>query len=80
MNNGTFWNRNLLHESFGYDNFYYHTKDYVIDETIGLGLSDKSFFNQSIPKIKTINATCKYVCKKEFKEVFKSLKTIMHKT
>lgn len=58
-NNGTFWNRNLLHESFGYDNFYYHTKDYVIDETIGLGLSDKSFFNQSIPKIKTINESNK---------------------
>lgn len=54
-NNGTFWNRNMLHESFGYDNFYYHTKDYVIDETIGLGISDKSFFNQSVPKIKTIS-------------------------
>lgn len=54
-NNGTFWNRNLLHESFGYDNFYYHTKDYIIDETIGLGLSDKSFFKQSVPKIKTIS-------------------------
>ena len=58
-NNGTFWNRNLLHESFGYDNFYYHTKDYVIDETIGLGLSDKSFFKQSIPKIKTISESNK---------------------
>ena len=54
-NNGTFWNRNLLHDSFGYDNFYYHAKDYVIDETIGLGLSDKSFFKQSIPKIRDIS-------------------------
>lgn len=54
-NNGTFWNRNLLHDSFGYDNFYYYTKDYIIDETIGLGLSDKSFFRQSIPKIKDIS-------------------------
>ena len=54
-NNGTFWNRNVLHESFGYDNFYYYTKDYIIDESIGLGLSDKSFFQQSIPKIKTIS-------------------------
>lgn len=58
-NNGTFWNRNMLHESFGYDNFYYHTKDYIIDETIGLGLSDKSFFSQSVPKIKTISETNK---------------------
>lgn len=56
-NNGTFWNRNMLHESFGYDNFYYYTKDYIIDETIGLGLSDKSFFKQSVPKIKEISET-----------------------
>ena len=56
-NNGSFWNRNLLHDSFGYDNFYYYTKDYTIDETIGLGLSDKSFFKQSIPKIKEISKT-----------------------
>ena len=54
-NNGTMWNRNNAHASFGYDNFFYYTKDYEIDETIGLGLSDKSFFNQSIPKIKEIN-------------------------
>jgi len=58
-NNGTFWNRNMLHDSFGYDNFYYYTKDYVIDETIGLGLSDKSFFSQSIPKIKTVSESNK---------------------
>ncbi len=54
-NNGTFWNRNLLHESFGYDHFYNYTNDYTIDETIGLGLSDKSFFKQSVSKIKDIN-------------------------
>ena len=54
-NNGTFWNRNLLHESFGYDYFYNYTKDYKIDETIGLGLSDKSFFKQSVAKIKDVS-------------------------
>lgn len=54
-NNGTFWNRNVMHEQLGYDNFYYYTKDYEIDETIGLGLSDKSFFTQSVPKIKQIS-------------------------
>ena len=54
-NNGTFWNRNVMHEQLGYDNFYYYTKDYEIDETIGLGLSDKSFFRQSVPKIKEIS-------------------------
>ena len=55
-NNCTFWNRQAAHKSFGYDNFYCHTKDYVIDETIGLGLSDKSFFRQSIPIINDINS------------------------
>lgn len=54
-NNCTFWNRQAAHKSFGYDNFYCYTKDYVIDETIGLGLADKSFFKQSVPIIKKIN-------------------------
>lgn len=53
-NNCTFWNRQATHKNFGYDNFYCYTKDYEIDETIGLGLTDKSFFKQSVPKIKEI--------------------------
>lgn len=55
-NNCSFWNRNLFHQSFGYDKFYCHTDAYNIDETIGLGLSDKSFFRQSIPYLKEINS------------------------
>lgn len=52
-NTGDFWNRNNMHKNLGFDKFY--SKDsYVIDETIGLGLSDKSFYNQSIEKIKKI--------------------------
>lgn len=47
-----FWNREEMHKNLGYDKFYCHTKDYEIDDTIGLGLSDKSFFKQSIPIIK----------------------------
>ena len=54
-NNCSFWNRNLLHESLGYDKFYCYTDSYEIDETIGLGLSDKSLFRQSVPYIKEIN-------------------------
>lgn len=50
-NNGEFWNRNNFHKSLGYDKFYSKT-DYEIDETIGLGLSDKSFFRQSVEKLK----------------------------
>lgn len=55
-NNCSFWNRNLFHQSFGYDKFYCYNEAYDIDETIGLGLSDKSFFKQSIPYIKEINS------------------------
>lgn len=52
-NNGEFWNRNTMHETLGYNKFY--SKDsYEIDEVIGLGLSDKSFFSQSVPKMKEI--------------------------
>lgn len=52
-NTGEFWNRNIMHKNLGYDEFY--SKDsFVIDETIGLGLSDKSFFNQSTDIIKRI--------------------------
>ena len=58
-NNCTFWNRNLLHQSLGYDKFYCYTDSYNIDETIGLGLSDKSFFKQSISYLKEINSNKK---------------------
>ena len=52
-NNGDFWNREVMHKNMGYDQFY--DKDYfTIDETIGLGLSDKSFFKQVIPYLQDI--------------------------
>lgn len=54
-NNGSYWNRLNLHSSLGYDRLYNYTTDFEIDETIGLGLSDKSFFRQLVPKIKEIN-------------------------
>ena len=54
-NNGSFWNRLNAHKSLGYDKYYNYKNDFVIDETIGLGLSDKSFFRQAVPKIKTIS-------------------------
>ncbi len=53
-NNGSFWNRNAMHETLGYDRFF-SKKDYEIDEVIGLGLSDRSFYRQSIEKLKEIN-------------------------
>ena len=54
-NNGTFWNRNIMYNTLGYQRFYNYDKDYELDDIIGLGLSDKSFFRQSIPKIKEID-------------------------
>ena len=54
-NNGSYWNRLKLHESLGYDKFYNYTTDYDIDETIGLGLSDKSFFRQSSDIIENLS-------------------------
>ena len=50
-NTGDFWNRNNFHKKLGYDKFY-SKQDYNIDEVIGLGLSDKSFFKQSVEKLK----------------------------
>jgi len=52
-NTGEFWNRNVMHETLGYDK-YYSKDSYIIDEIIGLGLSDKSFYTQSVEIIKKI--------------------------
>jgi len=52
-NNGDFWNREVMHKNMGYDQFY-DKKYFTIDETIGLGLSDKSFFKQTIPYLQDI--------------------------
>ena len=48
-----FWNRDIMHKNLGYNNFYCYKDSYKIDEVIGLGLSDKSFFKQSVPIIKS---------------------------
>lgn len=57
-NVGTFWNRMVMHEKLGYNKFY-SKNSYNIDESIGLGLSDKSFFRQSIPIMKEIKESHK---------------------
>ncbi len=55
-NNADFWNRRNMYKSIGYDKFYSKV-DYKIDKdkVIGLGLSDKEFFKQSITKLKKID-------------------------
>ena len=52
-NTGDFWNRATMHKNMGYDDFY-SKSSFDIDETIGLGISDKSFFKQAVPKIQDI--------------------------
>lgn len=55
-NTGDFWNRNIMYTSLGYEHFY-EKASYEVDEKIGFGLSDKSFFTQSVEKIKEISST-----------------------
>ena len=53
-NNGDYWNRRIMHKNLGYDLLI--AKDqYEIDDVIGLGLSDVSFFRQSVEKLKKIS-------------------------
>ena len=54
-NKGNYWNREAMHKKLGYEHFYYYDKDYKLDDIIGLGLSDKSFFKQSTKIIKKIS-------------------------
>ncbi|SEM20561.1 lipoteichoic acid synthase [Mesobacillus persicus] len=54
-NDGSFWNRNEIYKSFGYDHFfdssYYHLNEGDLAE---YGLMDKPFFNQSIPLLESL--------------------------
>lgn len=53
-NVGDFWNRATMHKNMGYNDFY-SKSSFEINEEIGLGISDKEFFKQAVPKIKEIN-------------------------
>lgn len=54
-NTGDFWNRNVMYKKLGYEKFY-EKSSYVIDDQIGFGLSDKSFFMQSVEYLKEISS------------------------
>lgn len=51
-NEPSFWNRAEMYKAVGFDHFI-HKNDYHLDETIGWGLGDKSFYRQSLDKIDT---------------------------
>lgn len=53
-NNADYWNRRVMHKRLGYEHFYAKS-EFDIDETIGLGLSDSSFFRQAVEKLKVID-------------------------
>lgn len=52
-NNGSFWNRNVVYDTFGIDRFY-TVEDFEVTEenSVGWGLKDKPFFTQSIEYLK----------------------------
>lgn len=52
-NNKSFWNRDIMYQSLGYDRFY-SLPDYEVNEenSVGWGLKDLEFFEQSIPHLK----------------------------
>ena len=54
-NNADFWNRRAMHKSLGYDRFY-SKEDYNVTEenTVGLGINDYAFFDQSVEKLTKI--------------------------
>lgn len=55
-NNGSFWNRNVVHiNTLGYNKYFSYKDTYTMDEIIGLGISDASFFRQSVPIMKDIS-------------------------
>ncbi|WP_077618802.1 LTA synthase family protein [Bacillus sinesaloumensis] len=53
-NNKTFWNRDIMYDSLGYDQFY-DIESYEVTEenSIGWGLKDIDFFEQSIDLLKS---------------------------
>lgn len=48
-----FWNRNVMYNTEGFDTFY-GEHSFNINDEVGLGLSDESFLNQSVDKIKKL--------------------------
>ncbi len=52
-NNEGFWNRNTMYKAEGFDKFY-GEHSFNVDENVGLGISDKSFLNQSFEQLKTL--------------------------
>lgn len=55
-NRASAWNRQAVHPKLGYDDMYFYEDAFELDEKIGLGLSDSSFFRQATQHIKNIDS------------------------
>jgi lipoteichoic acid synthase len=54
-NNKSFWNRDIMYKSLGYERFYSMTEYDIREEnSVGWGLKDKDFFEQSIQHLKAM--------------------------
>ncbi|WP_226035026.1 LTA synthase family protein [Aquibacillus saliphilus] len=54
-NNKSFWNRDVMYENLGYDQFYEESAYEINEEnSIGWGLKDKSFFEQSVKYLQSL--------------------------
>ncbi|MCX7921690.1 MAG: LTA synthase family protein [Clostridia bacterium] len=51
---GSYWNRSTVYPVLGFDKFI-SMKDYVFDEAMGWGLSDRSFLKQSLKMLQSQN-------------------------
>ncbi|MBM6617262.1 LTA synthase family protein [Bacillus suaedaesalsae] len=54
-NNKSFWNRDIMYQSLGYDHFF-EVNDYIVNDenSVGWGLKDKDFFQQSVSHLKAL--------------------------
>lgn len=48
---GDFWNRSNMHRQLGFKKSWFR-KDFVMEETVGWGISDASFYKQLVQKLK----------------------------
>ncbi|GIQ67467.1 LTA synthase family protein [Xylanibacillus composti] len=54
-NDATFWNRDLMYDTLGYDHFFDKSYYEVTEEnSVGWGLRDKDFFEQSMPLLQQL--------------------------
>ncbi|WLR49814.1 LTA synthase family protein [Bacillus tianshenii] len=54
-NNKSFWNRDIMYKTLGYDHFFSERNYEVTPEnSVNYGLKDKPFFEQSIPMLKSM--------------------------